>query len=188
MAFVDGGGRGLVSPDKAVEVGLGASVVGFVSEEFLPLLVALLLGVGGVAFTSGAFVEGLETVGVEGLLTVGLEGFETVGDLLGVAAGVGLEVGLETLGDLLGVAAGVGFDFGAEGLLTVGLREGVLLGVEGLEAGREEGLEEDPPPRLERCAYASLESEQTIKHESKTTNHFPKPFFVVVIGPPLAFV
>ena len=191
MAFVDGGGRGFVSPERAVEIGLGALVVGFDKEEFLPLLVALLFGAGGVAFTSGAFVEGFEMLGLEGFETLGdllgvttvvdlEEGFETLGDLLGVAAGVGLEEGFETLGDLLGVAAG--FAFGAEGLLTDGLREGVLLGLEGLEA-----LEEEPP-RLALCPYASFENEQTIRHESKTTNNLPRLFFLFVMFLPLAFI
>ena len=172
MAFVDGGGRGFVSPERAVEIGLGALVVGFDKEEFLPLLVALLFGAGGVAFTSGAFVEGFEMLG--------LEGFETLGDLLGVTTVVDLEEGFETLGDLLGVAAG--FAFGAEGLLTDGLREGVLLGLEGLEA-----LEEEPP-RLALCPYASFENEQTIRHESKTTNNLPRLFFLFVMFLPLAFI
>jgi len=200
VAFVDGGGRGFVSPERAVEIGLGSLVFGFDKEEFLPLLVALLFGAGGVAFTSGAFVEGFEMLGLEGFETLGdllgvttgvdlEEGFETLGDLLGVAAGVGLEEGFETLGDLLGATAG--FDFGAEGLLTEGLREGVLLGLEGLAAGREEGLEaleEEPPPRLALCPYASFENEQTIRHESKTTNNLPRLFFLFVMFLPLAFI
>lgn len=131
VAFDDGGGRGRVSPDKAVDIG----VLGFVGAEkfeFLPLLTVFFFAGAAVGVCLG--VDGLETF-------VGLDSFGvTFGREVGWLTVLFLEEDDEGLLAVL---------FGLEvGLLTDGDLDGLLRGAAGFEAGLEderEGLEAPPP-------------------------------------------